>query len=751
MRRAFLAVLLAGVALLLAAPAAGAHAVLRSSDPASGAPLSKPPQKVTLSFTEPPDLTLSSIHVLDSTGKAVESGKARAVPGNQLALEVPLGQLANGAYTVSWRTVSRADGHLTNGSYAFGVGVQASGASGGGQAATAASPPPSVLGVAGRWALDWGLILLVGAISSSLLVFRRRATGPPLPLLGGAFGLATAGLIAMIFSESSRIGVSVGSLLSTSTGGKLVNQAIVLAITGLVLGAVWRWPNRSELLGLLGVGAAATMLVHVAGGHASGERTLPGLNILVQWAHLLAVGVWVGGFLWLLLGLRRRGGPEAGPEPANGNGVVASMRLQHAHATAGGKPSGTSAAPEATPAAADADGGAGNGATPAPAVPTPALATASASGPAGATPALATASATVPAAADDRIEAVQRFSQIATIALGVVVLTGLVRGLVEVRTWHGLFSTSFGRTLLIKLVLVAGLIALGAVNRFRIVPALRAGRARVGSLGSTVRAELALAIPIVVAAAVLGELPPAQYVAQPAASQAPPAVTVSGNDFATSVKVQLTASPGTVGPNQFSARVVDYDSGQPVNATRVSLRFTLPSRPDIGASTLELDKAAGGRWQGQGILSIDGKWSITTLVEQASGSVTVPLELQARAAPGNSSQVQISKAPGQPTVYTIALQRGGKLQAYLDPGKPGANVLHLTYFKANGSEQPMFEVNAKSTGPTGATDDLTLAKFSAGHFVSNLTINPGRWSFAVTATSQEGDLTNAQFEQVIQQ
>jgi nitrogen fixation protein FixH len=346
---------------------------------------------------------------------------------------------------------------------------------------------------------------------------------------------------------------------------------------------------------------------------------------------------------------------------------------------------------------------------------------------------------------------VRRFSLVATIALGVVVVTGLVRGLVEVRTWDGLTSTSFGRTLLIKLVLVAALIALGAVNRFRIVPALRAGRAKVATIGSTVRAELALAIPIVVAAAVLGELPPAQYVAQPAAPRAPPAVTVSGNDFATSVKVQLTASPGTVGPNQFSARVVDYDSGQPVDATRVSLRFTLPSRPDIGASTLELDKAADGRWQGQGILSIDGKWSITTLVEQASGSVTVPLELQARGSPGNSSQVQVSKAPGQPTVYTIALQRGGKLQAYLDPGKPGANVLHLTYFKADGNEQPMFEVSARSTNPTGATSDLTLAKFSAGHFVSNLTINTGRWSFAVTATSQEGDLTNAQFEQVIQQ
>jgi len=706
MRRSLIVALLAGSVLLLAAPAASAHALLRSSDPSSGASLGKAPERVTLTFTEPPDLTLSTVHVLDSTGKAVESGKAKGVPGKPLVLEVPLGQLANGAYTVSWRTVSRADGHLTNGSFAFGIGVQPPSAISSGAPAAATSPSPSVLGVAGRWAFDWGLILLVGAVASSLLVFRRRDAGPPLPLLGGALVLAVAGLAAMSVAEHSRIGVAFGDLLGSSTGSKLINQAVALAVTALVLGAVARWPRRRELLVLLGVGAAATMLVHVAGGHAAGEATLTPLNILVQWAHLLAVGVWVGGFLWLLLGLRGAGAAGSGPEP--GNGGQATMRPEPAHASVGGQPERTSPAP------------------------------------------VGTAVMTAPSG-DERVLAVRRFSAMATVALGVVVLTGLTRAVIEVRSWHGLFSTSFGRTLLIKLALVAGLIALGAVNRFRIVPALRAGRAKVATLRSTVRAELALAIPIVVAAAVLGELPPAQYVSQQAArQQAPAAVTVSGNDFATSVKVELTATPGTVGANQFSAKVVDYDSGQPIPANRVSLRFTLPSRPDVGASTLDLKKAPDGRWQGQGILSIAGRWSITTLVEWPGGSVTVPLQLQPRAAEGTSPQVKISKAPGQPTVYSIALQRGSSLQAYLDPGKPGPNVLHLTYFAANGSEQPMFEVKATATNPAGATADLSLSRFSAGHLVSNLNLNPGRWSFSIVGTSKAGDLTDARFEQVIQ-
>ena len=706
MRRSLIVALLAGSVLLLAAPAASAHALLRSSDPSSGASLGKAPERVTLTFTEPPDLTLSTVHVLDSTGKAVESSKAKGVPGKPLVLEVPLGQLANGAYTVSWRTVSRADGHLTNGSFAFGIGVQPPSAISSGAPAAATSPSPSVLGVAGRWAFDWGLILLVGAVASSLLVFRRRDAGPPLPLLGGALVLAVAGLAAMSVAEHSRIGVAFGDLLGSSTGSKLINQAVALAVTALVLGAVARWPRRRELLVLLGVGAAATMLVHVAGGHAAGEATLTPLNILVQWAHLLAVGVWVGGFLWLLLGLRGAGAAGSGPEP--GNGGQATMRPEPAHASVGGQPERTSPAP------------------------------------------VGTAVMTAPSG-DERVLAVRRFSAMATVALGVVVLTGLTRAVIEVGSWHGLFSTSFGRTLLIKLALVAGLIALGAVNRFRIVPALRAGRAKVATLRSTVRAELALAIPIVVAAAVLGELPPAQYVSQQAArQQAPAAVTVSGNDFATSVKVELTATPGTVGANQFSAKVVDYDSGQPIPANRVSLRFTLPSRPDVGASTLDLKKAPDGRWQGQGILSIAGRWSVTTLVEWPGGSVTVPLQLQPRAAEGTSPQVKISKAPGQPTVYSIALQRGSSLQAYLDPGKPGPNVLHLTYFAANGSEQPMFEVKATATNPAGATADLSLSRFSAGHLVSNLNLNPGRWSFSIVGTSKAGDLTDARFEQVIQ-
>src|SRR6266536_1463145 len=702
-RRLIVVAALAGTALLLAAPAAGAHALLRSSDPASGASVGKAPAKVTLNFTEAPDPALSSVHVLDSTGKAVEQGRAHAVPGRPLALEVAVGQLGNGAYTVSWRVVSRSDGHLTAGAFAFGVGVQAPSAVSGGGPAAVASPSPSPLAVAGRWALDWGLILLVGAAAGGLLVFRRRAAGLPLPLLGGALALAAAGLAASGAAEHSRVGVSLGELLRSSTGGKLLVQAAALVATAVALVAVARWPRRPELVALLGLGAAGAMLAHVAAGHAAGQGSLAPLNLLAQWVHLLAVGAWAGGFLWLLL--RLRGAPAPDPAPAR-----APLPARTAAAAGSGVVAPTAAAGGPTP-------------EPAP----------------------------EPEAEAERVAAVQRFSRLATVALGLVLLTGLARALVEVGSWHGLVSTSFGRTLMVKGALVAALTSLGAVNRFRIVPALRAGRARVATLGATVRAELAVVVPVVLAAALLGELPPAEFVTQTSRSPAPAAVTVSGSDFATTTRVELTATPGSVGSNQFTAKVVDHDSGQPVPASRVSLRFTLPGRPEVGASTLELTRAADGRWQGRGILSIAGRWSVSGLVERPGGGVTVPLALEPRSAPQAAQQVKVSQVPGQPTVYTISLAQGGTLQAYLDPGKPGRNVLHLTYFTAAGAELPIASARATATTPSGATGSLSLNRFSSGHFVSNLDLVPGRWSFSVDATAKAGAAASAHFEQVIQQ
>src|SRR5437762_2173108 len=89
-RRLLLAVALAALWLAATAPAAGAHALLRGSDPPAGASLAQPPRTVRLTFTEAPDPALSSIRVLDASGRAVGAGRAGAVPGRPLELRAPI-------------------------------------------------------------------------------------------------------------------------------------------------------------------------------------------------------------------------------------------------------------------------------------------------------------------------------------------------------------------------------------------------------------------------------------------------------------------------------------------------------------------------------------------------------------------------------------------------------------------------------------------------------------------------------------
>ena len=77
--------------------------------------------------------------------------------------------LGDGVYTVSWRVVSTADGHLTAGAFAFGVGVTE------GEVAAVpeapSTPSPSPLAVAGKVLLYAGLAVAVGTTASGVVAF----------------------------------------------------------------------------------------------------------------------------------------------------------------------------------------------------------------------------------------------------------------------------------------------------------------------------------------------------------------------------------------------------------------------------------------------------------------------------------------------------------------------------------------------------------------------------------------------------
>jgi copper transport protein len=570
---------------VLASPA-DAHALLERSSPAAGASLPRAPHLLLLFFTEAPDPSLSTVSLLNSAGRTVRgTGKPAAAPGDAQELRVTLPRLTRGVYTVNWRTVSKVDGHITNGSFAFGIGARPPSGAAAAQAANtgSASAAPGLAAVAGRWLLYWGLALLAAAGATGALVFDWRLPGRAGMVIAAGWLYAAIGVLVMILAEQAAAEVPFGELFRATAGRSLLAQAAAVAVCGVAAFCAARRPAGPRLA-VLGAAAAAALFVHAQAGHAEAQSSVRLFNVADQWLHMLGAAVWVGGLVWLLLGLRGLRGVQ-------------------------------------------------------------------------------------------RASAVRRFSQLAFAAVALIAATGVLRAVPEVGSPGALVSTSFGFALLVKTALFVGLMGVAWRNRYRLVPRIASstpvapgalppltgggsadppGREEAGTgsrpggadalppelagglairlLRRSIRSEVTLAAIVLVVAAVLSGLPPASYVEAAARQKSTsPSITVTGSDFATTARVRLTASPGTVGSNRFTVQVLRYDTGTPIPARSVRLEFSLLSNPNV-ASGLNLARGAGGTWTGQGTnLSIGGQWQIDVVIQEAATAVDTSLRLHTRA------------------------------------------------------------------------------------------------------------------------
>jgi len=648
-----------GLAAALALPATVlGHALPQSSVPSPGAQLTTPPSQVTITFGERPDPMLSTLKVLDTSGAAVTSGPSAAVTGNQLQLSVPLkANLPDGVYTVAWRTVSAVDGHLATGSFAFGVGVAPSSGPPGsvaGTGLTTTSAGASAGAIIGRWLLYLGLVGLLGLAVFGALV--AGAVARPLRrTLPIAWLVAVLGTALVIAFQLADAGVDLGHVFDTSFGAGIVTRTVPLVVAGVALLLIWlgRVVGRAGLV-VAGLGAAGAMLADVGLSHAAAGGN-PALDILVQVVHVVAVGLWLGGLLGLLVNLR-------------GNPDETTARLA------------------------------------------------------------------------------SRFSRLATLGIGTVAVTGLLRAISEIGTIERLVSTDFGHLVIAKTALLGVLALLGAINHFRHVPAagqtLR-GLRRIGS------AELLVGATVLLLSASLVNLAPPAETAGGTATAAPSAtlnpLVVAGADFGTSLRVRLDVSPGMAGFNTFKATVTDYDTGAPLApATGVTLRFTFPGRADVGTSRLDLPPVGPGIFSATGSnLSLVGAWQVTALVVNATASVEVPLELITRTA---RATIDVNAVAGLPTIYTVHLSAGRSVQVYLDPGKAGANEVHATFFDAAGTELPVASI-AMVLGPSdGAGSILKPRQLEPGHFVADATLVAGTYTLSLAGPAPNGDQLTTQLD-----
>jgi copper transport protein len=116
------------VALLLALaipPAASAHARLLSTSPQAGARLDRAPRAVTLRFDEDVETAFGALRVLAASGKRVDDGHIARPGGRGSVVSVALRRgLPSGTYTAAYRVISD-EGHPVSGAFVFRAGAGA--------------------------------------------------------------------------------------------------------------------------------------------------------------------------------------------------------------------------------------------------------------------------------------------------------------------------------------------------------------------------------------------------------------------------------------------------------------------------------------------------------------------------------------------------------------------------------------------------------------------------------------------------
>lgn len=199
-------------------------------------------------------------------------------------------------------------------------------------------------------------------------------------------------------------------------------------------------------------------------------------------------------------------------------------------------------------------------------------------------------------------EVVRRFSATALVAVAVIFATGVLQGWRQSRSLDALQETTYGRLLLAKLVLFAGLVCLAALSRRWV--RRRVSDSGPSSLRKLVMAEAAVAAAVLLVTALLVNAVPARTAyAQPASVEVRMA----------RVLVDVTVDPAKAGPVELHLYTLT-PAGVIAEVEELTLRLSLPDR-DIGPLEVPLEVAGPGHFAAYDFdIPIPGQWRLSVTV-----------------------------------------------------------------------------------------------------------------------------------------
>ncbi|MFP8953634.1 copper resistance protein CopC [Natrialbaceae archaeon A-arb3/5] len=310
--------LIVGALLLasLTAPVA-AHAYLSESDPANGEQVDDVPEEVTLYFSG--DGVVNADITVDGPDGEVVSEEPEIDPDDTQIVRVPIEDAdgEDGMYSVDWEVLAD-DGHTTSGSFFFAVGDEPLDR----DAVLEAYEPDEedesippfeagakgllLVGVAGLIGIPAIAALAVGPVFARTDASRRTAVDRRLTrLLAGAVGLTLVSALALGLARSTALGpLSVETVAQfagtplgeTWLGQVVLSAALVAFVVAMTRGFVDQFVAYiGTFVGGLGIAGTIAWTSHSATAIDQLQGTL------VDFAHIVGAGLWVGGLAVLAL------------------------------------------------------------------------------------------------------------------------------------------------------------------------------------------------------------------------------------------------------------------------------------------------------------------------------------------------------------------------------------------------------------------------------------------------------------------